>query len=579
MEDAQSVFLAPGGSLPAEKDIDWIPARQINEYIYCPRLCHLEWVQGEWADSSDTVDGRTIHRRVDVAGPLLPDPETLSDEETPPVLHARSVTLGAPDPGIIARMDLVEAEGVVATPVDYKRGKKPEGTGGVWVPDRYQIGAQALCLIANGFRCEKGIVYYAGSRERVEVPITDDLLDAVRRACAEIREMARRDQPPLPLKDSPKCPGCSLAGICLPDEVLSFHAELVGMTVPDDSIRRLYPILSDALPVYCQEQGGSIGKRDETLVIRVKGQEVCAVPLIQVSQVSIFGNAQITTQTVHELCSRGIPVCYFSIGGWFYGITQGFGSRNVALRQHQFRRAEDEAFRLTFARRVVTAKIRNQRTLLRRNGDDIPEPVLVRMSLLADQAEEAASLDSLLGIEGLAARTYFEHFSSMVRPRVSSESFTFDMNGRNRRPPRDPVNAMLSLCYALLAKDCGVTLAAVGMDPFLGFYHTTHHGRQSLALDLMEEFRPILADSAVLSAINNGEIRADDFVRAAGAVSLKPQARRRLIEAYERRLDQTITHPVFGYQVSYRKVLEVQARLLGRHVTGEIDHFPAILPR
>ena len=191
----------------------------------------------------------------------------------------------------------------------------------------------------------------------------------------------------------------------------------------------------------------------------------------------------------------------------------------------------------------------------------------------------AAAADSLLGIEGSAARLYFGQFASLLRPRDGDAGVAFDFRTRNRRPPRDPVNAMLSLCYALLAKDCGVAAWAVGFDPHLGFYHTVHHGRQSLALDLMEEFRPILADSVVVTVINNGEVRANDFVRAAGATSLRPGARKAVISAYERRMEQTVTHPVFGYKVTCRRILEVHARLLGRHVLGEIDEFPAILVR
>jgi CRISPR-associated protein Cas1 len=155
----------------------------------------------------------------------------------------------------------------------------------------------------------------------------------------------------------------------------------------------------------------------------------------------------------------------------------------------------------------------------------------------------------------------------------------FNFETRNRRPPLDPVNAMLSFCYSMLAKDCAVTLKLVGFDPFLGFYHTAHHGRHALALDLMEEFRPLLADSTVLSVINQGEIQSSDFVKAARAVSLKPAARRKLIKAYERRLDQCIAHPIFGYKVSYRKILEIQSRLLSRLLLGEITEFPAILTR
>lgn len=560
-------------------DRDLIPARMLNEWVYCPRLAYLEWVQGEFEDSADTIEGRHQHRRVDVAGPLLPEPDEVPEGEAPPVIHARSVMLSAQDPGIIARMDLVEAEGRDATPVDYKHGKKPDRPEGVWDPDLIQIAAQALVLRANGYRCERGIVYYVGSRDRVEVPITDPLLDRVREVAEALRQAAASPTPPAPLDDSPKCAGCSLVGICLPDETRALSPELTVVKPQDEEVRRLYPILPDALPVYVEEQGAYVAKQGECLVVKVHGEKVAEVPMMQMSQLAIFGNVQVTTQTVHELCIRGIPLCYFSTGGRFYGIAQGFGSRNVVLRRAQFRRADDEDFCLALARRIVAAKVRNQRTLLRRNAEGVPGETLRRLDELADEASRASSRDSLLGIEGIAARTYFEQFARMLRPRDPADRFAFHFEGRNRRPPLDPVNAMLSLCYSLLAKDCGVVAAAVGFDPCLGFFHTAHHGRQSLALDLMEEFRPILADSTVITAVNNGEIRPTDFIRAARSVTLKPEARKRLIAAYERRLDQVIAHPVFGYKVSYRKVLEVQARLLGRYLLGEISEFPAILPR
>lgn len=575
MSDGLSIPSAAVGSSDLDRDL--IPARMLNEWVYCPRLAYLEWVQGEFEDSQDTVEGRHQHRRVDVAGPLLPDPEDLPEGEAPPVVHARSIMLSAQDPGIIARMDLVEAQGRDATPVDYKHGKKPDRPEGAWDPDLVQIAAQALVLRANGYRCERGVVYYVGSRDRVEVPITDALLDRVREVATALRLAASSPTPPAPLDDSPKCAGCSLVGICLPDETRFLSPELTVLEPME--VRRLYPILPDALPVYVEEQGGYVAKHGECLIVKVHGEKAAEVPMMQMSQLVVFGNVQITTQTVHELCTRDIPICYFTTGGWFYGITRGFGSRNVVLRRAQFRRADDEAFCLALARRIVAAKIRNQRTLLRRNAAGIPDQTLRRLEELAEEASVASSRDTLLGMEGLAARTYFENFQRMLRPRDPEVQFAFHFEGRNRRPPLDPVNAMLSLCYSLLAKDCGVVSSAVGLDPFLGFYHTAHHGRLSLALDLMEEFRPILADSTVITVVNNGEIRPSDFIRAARAVTLKPQARKHLIAAYERRLDQVIAHPVFGYKVSYRKVLEVQARLLGRFLMGEISEFPAILPR
>lgn len=576
------------------KSDDLIPARIINEFVYCPRLAYLEWIQGEWEDSIDTIEGRFLHRRVDVAGPLLPDPEDLEEGDSKPVIHARSIPLSAPEYGIIGRIDLVEAEGRLATPVDYKHGKKPPD--GVWQPDLVQLGAQAILLKANGYQCEKGIIYYIGSKERVEVEITDEICKWVMEVVKAIRHMEEERKIPEPLEDSPKCPRCSLAGICLPDETkfldVVYDQGMPNLTVMDggkargdrkglspDNIRRLYPILPDAIPVYVQEQGGYIGKQGECLLIKVGGKQPIEVPMIEISQLSIFGNVQVTTQTIHELCMRGIPICYFSIGGYFYGVTQGFGSRNVELRRAQFRKADDPSFCLYLAKRIVSAKIKNQRTMLRRNAEGISGRVLDQLEELIEKVDKAENIGSILGFEGCAARTYFENFYKMVKPKNPGDRFAFNIDERNRRPPRDPVNAMLSLCYSLLAKDLGVALLSVGFDPHLGFYHTTHHRRQSLALDLMEEFRPIIGDSVVISAINNGEIKADDFIRAARAVSLKSDARRRLIEAYERRLNCLITHPVFGYKISYRKLLEVQARLLGRLLLEEITMYPEICPR
>jgi CRISPR-associated protein Cas1 len=166
----------------------------------------------------------------------------------------------------------------------------------------------------------------------------------------------------------------------------------------------------------------------------------------------------------------------------------------------------------------------------------------------------------------------------MLRPDEEA-ALDFDFDGRNRRPPRDPVNALLSLAYALLTKDLAFVTAAVGLDPYLGFYHQPRYGRPALALDLMEEFRPLVADSVVLSAVNTGIVRPADFVRRGGAAALTPSGRARFLRAYERRMDELITPPVFGYRISYRRVLEVQVRLFARYLAGEIAEYPAFATR
>lgn len=550
---------------------DLLPARMLNEYAYCPRLFYLEWVQAEWAESADTEEGRLYHRRVDEEqGSLAEAEETGGDG----LVVARSVTLSSESLGLIARIDLVEAEGSCAVPVDYKRGEVPDVPEGSWEADRVQLCAQALLLREHGYTCNRGILYYVASRRRVEVAIDDALVERTLALAAEARAAAAHGVIPPPLLDSPKCPRCSLVGICLPDETLYLQTGGSGEAEP----RRLVPARDLALPVYVHTQGTTVAKQGDRLAVRERQQLIQEVRLLDVSQLCVFGNVQVTTQLVRELCERDVPICYFSHGGWFYGVTHGMGHRNVALRQLQYAASADANRALSLGRRFVEAKIRNCRTLLRRNGHGVQAEALQQLSDLAERVRHVEDFGQLLGIEGLAARVYFSQFATMLKLRAS-DSLPFNFEGRNRRPPQDPVNALLSFAYALLVKDLTVTLQAVGFDPYLGFLHTPRYGRPALALDLMEEFRPLIADSVVLSAVNNGEITPADFVRRGLACALNPDGRKRFLTVYGRRMDALVTHPVFGYTISYRRVLEVQARLLGRYLAGEIPEYPQFLTR
>ncbi len=553
---------------PGEEVPDLIPARMLNEYAYCPRLAYLEWVQGEFTDNEYTEDGRFAHRRVDRETPQ-PPPEPSGDA---PAVN-RSVFLSAPREGLVARIDLLETEGDCAVPVDYKRGKKPDIPEGAWEPERVQLCAQGLILLENGFHCDHGILYFTGSRQRVVVPFDPALVERTRNLAREFRATAAAGTIPPPLADSPKCVGCSLVGICLPDETTLLRQLRSGR---DHEIRRLIPAADDALPLYVQEQGAHVGKRGEVLEIRLQGQKIADARLLDTSQVCLFGNVQFSTQALQELCHRGIALSLFSSGGWFYGMTDGALRKNVELRRCQYRLAEKGEVVLELARRFVAAKILNCRTLLRRNAVGLDAFVLKRLRRLVVDAARASSLAALLGVEGTAARLYFQSFPKMLK---NGAPVDFDFEGRNRRPPKDPVNALLSLAYALLVKDCTLPLMAAGLDPYLGFFHQPRYGRPSLALDLMEEFRPLIADSVVLAALNTGVIRADDFERTGLGVALKPAARREFLLAYERRMNQSVRHPVFGYKISYRRVLDVQARLLGRFLAGELERFPAFTTR
>lgn len=569
-----------------------IPARMLNELVYCPRLFYLEFVQAQFADNAETVDGRRRHRRVDQATGQPPPPDTdqpsrpeatTGQAETEPAGDAepsiaRSVWLSAPQAGLTAKVDLLEATGSHVTPVDYKRGKVPDHLPGrVWEADRVQLAAQAIVLRENGYQCGEGVIYYAASRTRVTVPIDDDLTRRTLELRDRAREIALSGRLPPPLADSPKCPRCSLVGICLPDEVQTLR-ELESGRRPPAEPRRLLPARQDALPVYVQAQGGSIGKTGDQLYVQAKDQPRQTLRLLDVAQLNIFGNVQISTQALRELTARGIPICYFSWGGWFQAIATGMSHKNVELRIRQYQTFEDERASLDFARRIIHGKIANCRTLLRRNCDPRPRGALRDLNDLRKAALRAESAPSLLGVEGNAGRIYFEHFAAMLRP-PGGQTLAFDFQGRNRRPPRDPVNALLSMAYSLLVKDLTATLIGIGFDPYLGFYHRPRYGRPALALDLAEEFRPIIADSVVLQVINTGEIQPQHFVQRGPACNLTPAGRKAFITAYERRLDSLVTHPIFGYTISYRRILDVQARLLGACLLGEFPHYVAFTTR
>jgi len=603
----------PAGAAPP----DLVPARMINEALYCERLMYLEWVQGEFADNRFTVEGRLAHRRADTAGGKLPperredddeEKEGEADEGEPPYV-ARSVWLSSEALGITAKIDVVEgdASGEVV-PIEYKRGRPPE-SGVPYLPERAQLAAQALLLREHGYTCRGAAIYYAGAHQRVAVAIDDDLVATVHATVRRVREVTSRRMMPPPLYDDRRCVGCSLVGICLPDETSLLGGiasgavsappepesverpadeeldgameqdpwELAGAVQPKHVMRRLHPARDDKTPLYVQEQGAYIGLDGERLVVRRRKEAVQEVSLPLLSQVALLGNVQISTQAMRSVLERGLPVSFFSYGGWFYGRARGMNGNNVDLRLAQYRAATDGDLCLRVARGLVVSKIKNSRTMLRRNASGVAGGVLDELERLARKAAEAESLAELLGLEGTAARTYFGSFTSMLRSTVGERPF--DLDGRNRRPPLDPVNAMLSFAYALLTKDFTLTLDAVGLDPMLGFYHQTRFGRPSLALDLMEEFRPLVADSVVIGVVNNGTVVAEDFVTVGRAVALEAKGRRKFIQAYERRMDQLVTHPVFGYRISYRRVLEVQARLLGRFLMGEIEEYPSFRTR
>jgi CRISPR-associated protein Cas1 len=579
----------------------YLPARRINEFVYCPRLFYYEQVEGVFLENADTIRGSQGHKRVDQGSGALPSAEatenkpeasqaTSTEEDK---IHARSVELASDRLGVVCKMDLVEIRtdlfsNVQVSPVEYKAGAPRENENGIelWDTDKIQLALQCLILRDNGYDCKEGIVYYRSTKQRVRLEITPEIQSWAIEILASARACAQGERP-APLIASPKCVRCSLAPVCLPDETNFLHQ--LGQAAETEQAlesgstyhgRRSLTPRDERRALYLNSPGLNVGRKGEVLEIRDKKTLLQEVRIRDINHVGVFGNIQISAQVVQELCEQEVPISYFSGGGRFYGITHGLGLTNVFTRIAQFRAASDQRYCLTLARYFVAGKIRNQRTMLMRNHEEPPTPLLNRLREAVNDALLAQSLDQLLGIEGAAAANYFSAFSGMLKPETETDArFKFDFRARNRRPPRDPINALLSLGYSLLAKDCAIAAASVGFDPYVGLYHQPRFGRPALALDIMEEFRPLIADSVVVTLVNNQMLDESHFVKAGNATNLTDRGRKIFFEAYESRLTSVVTHPVFDYKVCYRRAIELQFRLLARVLTGEIAAYRPFVTR
>jgi CRISPR-associated protein Cas1 len=571
--------------------------RNLHNFIYCPRLFYFQWVENIFQENADTVAGSHVHRNVD-APSKLEDPKELG---LPEGAKLRSLRLESEPLGLIGVVDIVEGGPDGAEVIDYKKGSARRDSQGERVakePDAIQVAAHALLLREHGVNAVRGAIYYAADKRRVPVEFSEELFSKVRKAIEEARAVAASGQCPPPLRNDARCLYCSAYPICLPNESLWWAKQrkatdadgqlqfgfagqsedavrdriLEALELAAESGQKEAPTLEPPRPggddsevLVVQTPGAQIGQRGDQLVVSVKGEETRKLPGQQVRAIYCFGAVQITAQAAETCLELGIDVSYFSPAGRFLGLLRGLPASGVDARRGQYRLFELPGVRLQLAREVIRAKIHNQRVMLMRNGD-VPDRVVGLLANFRDATESARGLTELLGIEGSAAALYFEQFESMLKQR---EGWKFDWRGRNRRPPRDPVNALLSLGYSMLAKELTGVCHSVGLDPFLGFMHQPRYGRPALALDLMEEFRPLVADSVAISLINRGELGPEDFIRSANGTFLNDRGRKPFWEAWFRRLDTEVSHPEFSYKMAYRRMLEVQARQLWRFVRGE----------
>ncbi|MEO5803122.1 MAG: CRISPR-associated endonuclease Cas1 [Verrucomicrobiota bacterium] len=590
-----------------------MPVRRLNNYVYCPRLFYFQWVENIFQESADTVAGSLTHRNVDAPSRLDEDKAKALSENLPEGAKLRSLRLESETLGLVGVMDLVEGGTDGAQIVDYKKGsarRNSEGEREAREPESIQVGAYALLLQEHGVKVSGAVIYYAADKRRVPVEINEDLLAKTKQAITDAKSLAASGHCPPPLKNDPRCLGCSAYPVCLPNETHwwakakktadadpQLHFGFSTFNTPsEDAVRdrimqaleftaesgREPPTLQPPRPggddsevLVVQTPGAQIGQRGDQLVVSVKGEEARKIPGQQVRAIYCYGAVQITAQAVETCLDLGIDVSYFSPAGRFIGLLRGLPASGVDARRGQYRLFELPGVRLQLAKEIIRAKIHNQRVMLMRNGD-VPDRVLKLMAHFRDATECARDLTELMGMEGSAAALYFEQFESMLKQR---DDWKFDWRGRNRRPPRDPVNALLSLGYSMLAKELTGVCHAVGLDPFLGFMHQPRYGRPALALDLMEEFRPLIADSVAISLINRTELGPEDFIRSANGTFLNDRGRKAFWEAWFRRLDAEVSHPEFSYKMAYRRMFEVQGRQLWRFVRGEATGYHGFTTR
>ena len=542
---------------------NYIPLSQINTYVFCDRRFYYESVEGHQVINDHVEEGKIKHEHVHTE---------VTDRRKGDKTISRRQYLASDALGVSGYTDLVEEKDGIPYPVEFKKA----GTGN-YLNDQVQLCLQGLLLEEKtGVSIPHGYIFYIGSKRRRKVPFDAELREITRRYVAEARALLDTKKIPKPIHDN-RCNGCSVRPICLPDEI-AYLNEL------DERPKRIKPALGIDNVLYVDEQGCAIKKTGERLLVVKENETIRDIPLIHLGQVVISGNVNLTTPAMQTLLHEGIPVVFLSADGRCHSTLTPQVSRNSLLRCAQHKVANNPDACLDLSKAFVRGKVANMRLMLQRRKwqsedttDSAMEPLLANIKAIQKmekRVQKATELSELLGIEGNASAAYFQAFNFMLKSEMG-----FDFQRRSRRPPADPINALLSFAYSLLTADLISAIQTVGLDPYIGFFHQLKYGKPCLALDVMEEFRPIIADSVVITLINNRRIKLEDFRQSHDGWYLKDHRRKVFYAAYETRKNETITHPVFKYKLTFRRAMELQVRLLAKYLTGEIDQYTPLTVR
>jgi CRISP-associated protein Cas1 len=538
-----------------DEDTDLLSVMSMHALVYCERLFYLEEVERLRIADARVFAGRRLHEEIE------------TDEEE----HGNQIekrTFESEALGLRGSVDVIRRRDGASIPYEHKRGRSAGKAGAreAWETDRVQLGAYALLVEeAQQIEIAEGRVRYHADRVTVRVPIDAELRAKVRASVVRARELRVSIERPPVCENERLCVRCSLAPVCLPEEAR------LGNN-PDLKPLRLLPEHQNGQTLHVAEPGATVGRSGNELQVRIPDGETVKIPTANIGQVVLHGYAQITTQAIRLCVDREIGVSWMTTSGGVVGaLTSPATSAQRQLRQ--FSAFTDQTLVLNLARRLVIAKVDSQlRYLLRatRSGEQRDQAIERSVSLMRDAlsgADRATDIPSLLGYEGTAAAAYFKVFGELLEESLGVE-FQFDT--RNRRPPRDRVNAVLSFGYGMLYRETLTAIVAVGLHPGVGFFHQPRSAAQTLALDIMEMFRVPLVDMPVVAALNRKTFDPHaDFDVLPGRVLLSATGRNKAIEVFERRKEDTWKHSVVNYSISYARMIELEVRLLEKEWMGE----------
>jgi CRISP-associated protein Cas1 len=537
-----------------------IKVSALHAFAYCQRLFYLEEVEELYTQDAAVFAGRKLH-------------EELEEQEDG---EWEDLFLESEELGLRGRADALRQRDGQVIPYEHKRGRAHRDADDrpqAWDSDKLQVLAYA-CLIekALGVKILEGRIRYHADNVLVHVPLDEAGRTLVQKAIAQARMLRDSTHRP-PVTDNERlCTRCSLAPVCLPEEARLAHDR-------EWQPVRLFPEDDSRQVVHVLDPGTRVGRTGEQIKITTRDNSKEVIPARQVSQVVLHSFSQISTQALHFCADQEIGVHLVSGGGRYLG---SFDTRqgSIQRRIRQYSALTQPEVCLELARKLVICRGKSQRKFLMRGqrGRNLSEltGAIDQMKAVLKQVPQAGSLASLLGLEGNLAALYFGAFNMLLKDAPLELQF----NNRNRRPPKDRVNALLGFGYALLLKDVMNAVLAVGLEPALGFYHQPRTQAPPLALDLMEIFRVPLVDMVVVASVNRGQWDvAEDFTIRGPQVWLSDDGRRKFVKLYEERKQESWKHPVLDYSLTYRRLLELEVRLLEKEWMGEAGLFGQLVVR